>query len=58
MHVKVGRVSDPEADPLAAHSSRRGSFWDVMNGRVKAPPAAQLLGLELTATATAIIRRR
>ena len=42
-------MSDPGADPLAAHRSRRGPFWDVMHGRVEPPPAALLLGFELVA---------
>ena len=42
-------MSDPGADPLAAHRSRRGPFWDVMNGRRPPPPAAITLGFELIA---------
>jgi uncharacterized protein (TIGR00369 family) len=39
----------PEPDPLAAHRSRRGPLWDVLNGRREPPPAALLLGFELIA---------
>jgi uncharacterized protein (TIGR00369 family) len=28
-------------------SERKGFFWDVMEGRIEAPPAARLLGFEL-----------
>jgi uncharacterized protein (TIGR00369 family) len=36
-----------EGDPLAPHKSRRGPFWDVLNGRREPPAAALLLGFEL-----------
>ena len=39
-------------------SSRRGAFWDVVEGRADPPPAAVLLGWELVLFSCTRCRRR